>query len=247
VVAELFGLRARERDRAPGVDGADGLERLRGLRVDGLAHRAPRHGLGLGLGVRPRGLGVGARLGRRIGRQVRRFGLVIGRFVVERRPARLVVVAEVVAVGHGPIVVHGRLVARRLAPGGWILGVVAGRRLVARGLLWHGRLVGQRGHVAERHLVARRVIVASRRRGGLLRRRPAFALGATALAFQARGLAIGGTALAAVVAASEEGHQPVTSRAWRTSQSSSRTAAARESSLVRPGERAAMAVVKRSS
>jgi hypothetical protein len=100
-------------------------------------------------------------------------------------------------------------------------------------------------------LVVWGVVVASRRRGGLLRKRTALALGAPALAFEARGLAVGSAALATVVAASEQGHQPVTSRAWRTSQSSRSTAAARESSLVRggwgPNSRAAMAVVKRSS
>src|SRR6185312_3905672 len=156
----------------------------------------------------------------------------------------------------------GRLVARRLVASRRLVGLVAGRRLVARGLLGRGRLVArgllgrgrlvaQRRHVAQRHLVARRVVVASRPRGGLLRQRTALALGAPALAFEAGGLAVGGAALATVVAASEQGHQPVTSRAWRTSQSSSSTAAARESSLVRggwgPNSRAAMAVVKRSS
>ena len=187
---------------------------------------------------------------RRLGRQVDRLGLVVGGFVVERRPARLVV-AEVVAVVHGRIVVHGRLVAQRLAAGGRLVGrrLVAGGRLVGRRLVAGRRLVGRR-LVRQRRLVGRR-LVAQRPLGRLLGERAPFALGTTALALDARGLAIGGAALATVLAASEEGHQPVTSRAWRTSQSSSSTAAARESSLVRGGwdmaSRAAMAVVKRSS
>ena len=82
----------------------------------------PGTGSGSGAGIRPRRLGVGPRIGHRIGRHVDRLGLVVGGFVVERRPARLVVVAEVVAVVHGRIVVHGRLVVQRLAAGGRLVG-----------------------------------------------------------------------------------------------------------------------------
>jgi hypothetical protein len=82
----------------------------------------------------------------------------------------------------------------------------------------------------------------------VLRRLAPLAQRALALALKARGLAIGRRALAALVAPAEQRHQPATSPAWRASQSSSSTAAARESSLVWPlGARAAIAVVKRSS